>query len=296
MSDAPPDLLVDTLGMRTPVWRYGPPDGEPIVFVHGFRGDHHGLEGMARALAAREPASCVLVPDLPGFGVAPAVPGRIHDLDLFGAWLRAFVAAAAPGGGSILGHSFGTLVVANALAQGLEARSVTLVNPISAPALAGPKAALTRLAIFYYWAADHLPEGPARALLSHPVIVRVMSVVMAKTKDPALRAWIHAQHDRYFSRFADTRTLLQAFTASVSHTVPEYAARIAQPTLLIAGDRDDITPLTAQLGLQRQLADARLRVLPGVGHLVHYEAVDAAIDELARFLHDRDTAGAGEHG
>ena len=284
MTDAPADLLIDTLGMRTRAWQYGTPEGSPVILVHGFRGDHHGLEGIAEGLAQRAPGFRVIVPDLPGFGETPAVPGRTHDLDLYGEWLRAFSAAAAPGSFAILGHSFGSLVVANSLAQGLSPRSVTLINPISAPALEGPQALMTRLAIAYYWAADRLPERPGRALLGNPAIVRIMSVFMAKTLDPELRAWIHGQHDAYFSRFSDTGTLLDAFRASVSHTVREYAGAIAQPTLLIVGDRDDITPLSEQLSLQRRLADARLRVMPGVGHLVHYEAVEDAVAEIARFL------------
>lgn len=280
--------------MTTRAWQYGDADGAPLVLVHGFRGDHHGLEGIAERLVEILPEMRAVIPDLPGFGETPAVPGREHDLDLYGEWLRAFTAGLAgdgsgaggqrPDGFAILGHSFGSLVVANSLAQGLGPESVALINPISAPALDGPQALLTRLAIFYYWAADRLPERAARALLGNPVIVRVMSIVMAKTGDPALRAWIHAQHARYFSRFADTRTLLQAFRASVSHTVPEYAASIVQPALLIVGDRDDITPLSEQLALQRRLPEARLRVMPGVGHLVHYEAVDPAAAELAEFL------------
>ncbi|MFV0433096.1 MAG: alpha/beta fold hydrolase, partial [Leucobacter sp.] len=87
-----------------------------------------------------------------------------------------------------------------------------------------------------------------------------------------------------FSRFSDTTTLLQAFRASVSHTVADYSEAFARPTLLIAGDRDDITPLSAQLALQRRIDDSRLRVAPGVGHLVHYEAVDEAVSHIGSFL------------
>lgn len=296
MSDAPPELLVETLGIETRAWQYGDPDGEPIVLVHGFRGDHHGLEGLATALSGLMPRARVIVPDLPGFGETPAIPHRVHDLDLYGEWLCAFAAAVAPRGHEILGHSFGSLVVANALAQGLAPRTVALINPIAAPALDGPQALLTRLAIFYYWAADRLPERAARSLLGNPVIVRVMSIVMAKTKDPALRAWIHAQHDRYFSSFSDTRTLLEAFKASVAHTVPEYASSITRPTLLVVGDRDDITPLHAQLALQHRLVDAELRVMAGVGHLVHYEAVEAAADGLVAFWAMHGIAATGERG
>lgn len=281
-------LEVDTLGMRTRAWCYGSRSGPLLVFVHGFRGDHHGLEGLAEAVALRAPELRIVVPDLPGFGETPPVPGREHDLALFGEWLRALLAglrgSSTPGGFAILGHSFGSLVVANALSQGLEPTSTTLVNPISAPALEGPQALLTQLAIAYYRAASLLPERAARALLGSPPIVRVMSEVMAKTGDRALRGWIHEQHHRYFSRFADSATLLQAFRASVSHTVGEYADSISGRTLLIAGDRDDITPLDEQLALSRRLRDATLRIVPGVGHLVHYEAVDYAADEILGFL------------
>lgn len=290
MTDAQPDLLVDTLGTTTRAWQYGDPNGATLVLVHGFRGDHHGLEGLARAITERAPSVRAIVPDLPGFGETPPIPAagsgnaREHDLDCYGGWLRAFVAGVAPRSHVILGHSFGSLVVANSISQGLEPTATILINPIAAPALEGPQAALTQLAIAYYRAADLLPERAARALLGNSLVVRGMSEVMAKTGDRVLRGWIHDQHNRYFSRFADTTTLLQAFRASVSHTVTEYVSALNQTTLMIAGDRDDITPLSKQLALNRRLADSRLRVMPGVGHLVHYEAVDDAAAEVTEFL------------
>lgn len=287
MSETAPDLLVKTLGTTTRAWQYGDPEGAPLILVHGFRGDHHGLDGIARAVAERLPEVRTIVPDLPGFGRTPPVPGRVHELDLYGEWLRAFAAAVAPAGHAILGHSFGSLVVANALAGGLASTRTILVNPISAPALEGPQAVLTRLAIAYYRAADLLPERPARALLGHRAIVRTMSEVMAKTRDAQLRRWIHAQHRSYFSDFRDTRTLLEAFRASVSHTVADYAAAFTAPTSIIVGDRDDIAPLPAQLALHRRIPDSDLRIIPGVGHLIHYEAVPGTASEIVEFLRAR---------
>lgn len=279
-------LEVDTLGMTTRAWQYGAKDGQLLVLVHGFRGDHHGLQGLAQAASLLAPELRIVVPDLPGFGESPAVPGRSHDLDLFGEWLREFIAQldGSDDGFAILGHSFGSLVVANALSRGLSPTVTALINPISSPALEGPQALMTQLAIAYYRVADLLPETPSRTLLGHPLIVRVTSEFMAKTRDRELRAWIHNQHGQYFSQFADSRTLLQAFRASVSHTVTEYADSIRTRTLLIVGERDDITPLSEQLALARRLRDADLRIIPGVGHLVHYEAVDYAAEELVAFL------------
>lgn len=292
MSHVPPSFSVATLGADTRAWRYGALEGPTLILVHGFRGDHHGLEGIAQELERVAPELRVIVPDLPGFGESPAIPGRDHDIALYGEWLRAFAASVAPSGYAILGHSFGSLVVASALSGGLDPERTILINPISAPALEGPQAALTQLAIAYYRAADMLPERAARGLLGNPLIVRVMSEVMAKTGDRELRSWIHQQHARYFSLFADPSTLLQAFRASVSHTVPEFAHWFAAPTLLIAGDRDDITPLPKQLELQRKIPGSELRILSGTGHLVHYEAVTDAVAEITQFLRASSVAAA----
>lgn len=280
--------------MDTHVWNYGAEAGQTLLLVHGFRGDHHGLEGIARRISELRPEMRVLVPDLPGFGETPPVPGRTHDLALYGEWLRALAVSVGPTGAGIdvLGHSFGSLVVAQAVATGLAPRRLILVNPISAPALEGPQAVMTQLAIGYYRAADLLPERAARVLLGHPAIVRVMSEVMAKTADPELRAWIHGQHASYFSTFADAATLLEAFRASVSHTVTEYSASFAMPTLLIAGERDDITPLTKQLELHRRVAGSQLRIIPGTGHLVHYEAVADAAGYVVDFIAPLTVASA----
>ena len=276
--------------MTTRAWSSGPSDGAPLILVHGFRGDHHGLDGIGHAVAGLLPEVRVIVPDLPGFGLTPAIPGRTHDLPLYGEWLRAFAAGVAPSGSGVLGHSFGSLVVAAGIAGGFTPGRTILVNPISAPALDGPNAVMTRLAELYYRTARVLPETGARRLLGNPAIVRLMSEVMAKTRDRALRAWIHDQHDRYFSSFADPTTLLQAFQASVSHTVVDVADAFTMPTLVIAGERDDLSAPTDQLGLVRRLPDGRLRVIPGAGHLVHYEAVADTAAWVATFLRDTQLA------
>ena len=283
MPEHPPHLI-PTLGVDTRDWIFGDPAGQPVILVHGFRGDHHGLQGIAEGLAALAQQFAFHVPDLPGFGETPALPGRTHDLATFGDWLVAFSQEVAPAGAIILGHSFGSLVVSSALARGADSARTILINPISSPALEGPQAALTQLAIAYYRAASALPERAAKSLLGNKLIVRGMSEVMAKTRDRELRAWIHNQHDMYFSSFSDSRTLLEAFRASVSHTVSEHAEAYAMPTLIIAGEKDDITPLSKQLDLQRMIPGAELLILPGTGHLVHYEAVADTVARIAQFL------------
>lgn len=271
---------VAVLGGSTAYWVYGPDHAETtIVAVHGFRGEHHGLE----PVVAHLPGIRVVSPDLPGFGETAPVPGRTHDLDLYAQWLTAFTTAVAPGA-VILGHSFGSIVVSAAVAAGLETPRMILVNPIGAPALEGPRGVLTRLAVFYYWAGARLPRPLGDRLLRNGLIVRGMSVSMAKTKDPGIRRFVHDQHDTYFSRFADRDVLHDAFLSSVSHDVREFAPRIAQPTLLVAAQRDDITPIEAERRLATMFSDAELVEIPDVGHLVHYETPAPAAAAITRFL------------
>ncbi|OUD85432.1 Non-heme chloroperoxidase [Clavibacter michiganensis subsp. michiganensis] len=272
---------VDLLGSRTAWWEYGPADApQTLVVVHGFRGDHHGLE----PVVAQLPGVRILSPDLPGFGDSTPLVDARHDIPGYAAWLRAFVDATGSRDATVLGHSFGSIVVSAALADGLPSPRAILVNPIAAPALEGPRGILTRLAVLYYRAAAVLPERAGFGLLRNRAIVRVMSEAMAKTRDRSLRRWINDQHDRFFSAFSDRRVVLEAFRASVSSDASTYAPRVDVPVLLVAAERDDITPVAAQHRLRRLFADARLEVIPRVGHLIHYETPREAAGSIRAFL------------
>lgn len=267
-------------GVDTAWWDYGPPSRDvDLVLIHGFRGDHHGLEPFVAALG---PHVRILIPDLPGFGASRAFPGEA-SIQAYSAWLVAFMAITAPGA-AILGHSFGSIVVSAARANGLTVPATILVNPIAANALHGPRGVMTKLAVLYYRLSAALPERVGYALLRHRAIVRLMSATMAKTRDRNLRRWIHGQHDAYFSAFDGRQAVLEAFTASVSHDVSEYASALTGPVLLVAAERDDITSLPRQRDLAARIPGAVLRVIPDVGHLVHYEAAHEAAEYMRSFL------------
>lgn len=275
---------VSVLGSTTRYWEYGTADAATtVVVVHGFRGDHHGLEPVVAHLC--DGSVRVISPDLPGFGQSDALSGIRHDIDGYGRWLREFLRQVDAEDAAVLGHSFGSIVVAGAAAAGLAAPRLILVNPIAAPALKGPSGVLTRLAVFYYWLAAALPERLGFGLLRNRVIVRAMSVAMAKTRQKGLRRFIHDQHDRYFSAFSDRRVVLEAFQASVSSDVSSYARRIAAPVLLVAAGEDQITPVAAQHRLQALFEkNAELVIIPRVGHLIHYETPAPAADAIRAFL------------
>jgi pimeloyl-ACP methyl ester carboxylesterase len=270
------------MGGDTRYWVYGPEDATmTVIVVHGYRGEHHGLEPVIAQLRDIR----IISPDLPGFGESSALVGIKHDIAGYSEWLRAFVdGLGVRGTAVIVGHSFGSIVSAAAVAGGLETPRLILINPIAAPALAGPNAFMSRLTLIYYRAGRALPERLGAALLSSWVIVRFMSVFLAQSKDPALRKWIHDQHHTYFSRYATRDSVVEGFEASISSDVSMYAARITTPTLLIGADHDPITTVEAQRTLETLFPDARLVILEGVGHLVHYEKPREAAAQLVEFL------------
>ena len=273
------------LGSDSHYWDYGPADAETtIVAIHGFRGEHHGLEPVIAQLRDIR----VINPDLPGFGESTPMTEAGEDVDGYGRWLAQFIdllgLARRP---VILGHSFGSIVTAAAVAGGLATPALILVNPIAAPALEGPKAFISRLTALYYRIGAALPKGLGYAWLGSALITRFVTQQMAVTRDPALRRWIHAQHTTYFSRFADRDTLSDAFAASTVHYVQEYAASITVPTLLIAAEKDQITKVADEQKLADTMPDAELHVIPDVGHLIHYERPGEAAALIETFIAER---------
>ena len=286
------EASVTVLGSSTRYWDYGAENATTtIIAVHGYRGEHHGLDPVVAHLSDLR----IVSPDLPGFGESDPLAGRAHDIAGYTAWLSAFVAELGVVNPVILGHSFGSIVVASAVAGGLEASKVILVNPIAAPALSGPNGFLSRLTLFYYRAGRALPERLGGALLSSWLVVRFMSVFLAQSKDSAMRRWIHDQHHTYFSRYSTRDSVVEGFEASISSDVSQFASRISTPTLLVGADRDPITTVAAQEKLRDLFPDARLVIIPGVGHLVHYEKPREAAQAIVDFLGDGTVAeSAGE--
>lgn len=282
----PSEIQLD--GSNVAYWVYEPVHTgrhtRTILVVHGFRGDHHGLLRVVDHL----PDMRVIMPDLPGFGSSESFARGSHDVERYSEFIASFMKALELGPDTVLlGHSFGSIIASHFAANHPgRVNPLILINPIAGPALEGPKGLMTRLAVFYYQVSARLPRRLGLAVLRNRAIVRLMSITMAKTKDRSLRAFIHGQHDAYFSAFADRGSLLEAFRASVSGNVGQVAARLNLPVLLIAGEDDDIATLPDQRTLLELLPDGRLEVIPGVGHLIHYETPAPAAAHIRSFLED----------
>lgn len=300
-----------TQAVMTRYWQYGKgmndgtfPEGSyPVLLVHGFRGDHHGLEIIANYLLKLIPNVSIISPDLPGFGRSADLPESTLDedsIDAYVAWLQDFVERTNPLGLPLhlVGHSFGSIVTsAFAAAHPNSLALLSLINPISEPALEGSQRVASRLASLYYRAGAALPEKIGYPLLRSQLITRASSEVMMRTKDKAMRRFINGQHAAYFGSFGSRRGVLSAYEASITHTAAEYAAAIRVPVQMLVAEDDDLgTPETARamyatltsrdLPVSSSGARERLDMIPEVGHLIHYETPRRAAELIADFAAD----------
>lgn len=275
-------------GARTRYWEYGNPQGEPMVLIHGFRGDHHGLEFLAQHLQKFK----VIIPDLPGFGKSEPLPHIQHSLETFAGWLEEFVAALRLGRKiRLVGHSFGSIVCSYfAMCRPATIHTLTLINPISEPALQGQQRLMSMLAEFFYGAGATLPTRAGFAILRAPLITRISSEFMMKNQDRDLHTFINYQHHAYFSAFSSRTALLETYQASIHHTASEYATAIRVPTLMIVAEKDDLGTLTTQQQMFEKLCCGMIEIIPDVGHLIHYETPRKAAEVITRFNTAQESA------
>lgn len=267
-----------------------PTSARTVVFVHGFRGDHHGLALLADCL----PGDRILALDLPGFGASTAFPDAEHSVAHHaGAVAEAVGQLDVPQDAVLLGHSYGSIVAAHLAAEDPRRWSaLVLLNPISEPALSANGSVLDRataaVAQGYYEAAARLPEQLGDAILRAPLITWFTTLFMSETDDARILAHTHDQHTRYFSAFATRASLAQAYRASTTGSVPDSADRLALPVLLVAGEEDPMGSPASQEALAERIAEVSPRVslamLPGVGHLLHYEKAPECGALMEEFL------------
>jgi pimeloyl-ACP methyl ester carboxylesterase len=280
---------MEVLDTVTRYWSYPSANAEAkvIIFIHGYRGNHHGLEAIAGALEDFN----VIIPDLPGFGESSPFAGD-HTIEQYATWLGAFIEKLSPKEKPILlGHSFGSIVCAAFASKSNAIDLLILENPVSAPALKGPNAPLTKIAQGFFALAGKLPLNKGEWLLKSWPMVRGMSIIMTKTWNRELRKWIHAQHDANFNDFSNRRIAIEGYRASISRNVSDYAMHFKVPTLLIIGSRDDITSPKQQFAMATKIPVAHsISQHMGVGHLTHYEIPKDVAQDIRQFVEQQHQA------
>lgn len=252
---------------------------ETVVLIHGYRGDHHGLEAFSGGLTDYN----VIAPDLPGFGTSDPLKAE-HSLDSYATWLKAFLSELHVVQPLVVGHSFGTLVVSATEAKlGLFSK-IVLVNPVAGGRIVGISKFLMEFVKFYYWVAHVVPEVVGNRMTKTYLLVDSMSAYTTKSKDKTLRRWVRDQHRSHFNSFANSQVVWESYLASTGNVVTPFVKLIHKPVLLIAAELDEITPVSAVYEFAETMDNAEVHEIKGCGHLVHYEAAEEALGVINRFF------------
>lgn len=272
-------------GITTKYWQYHGDKMPTLLMIHGYRGTHRGFEQIIDEL----PEYNCIVPDLPGFGESAELPAGEHTIEGYARHIAALIEELKLAPVMIVGHSMGSIVVAElAKLRPDLLELIVLINPIAAHPLKGASGVVVQPSILLHWLGGKvLPARLGRKLLDSKAVLLVGSVLMAKTRDRTLRREIHSEHLTYMTSYASPAMLYESYLASLSGTVTDRAPHITIPTLLIAGDKDDLAPPATQQRLLTQLKNAELVILDKVGHLVHYETPGEAAEAIDHFIATR---------
>ena len=117
------------------------------------------------------------------------------------------------------------------------------------------------------------------------VVRRTLDPDRIELEDPRWAADLARLHDPVQGEGA-WRRLMPAIAQDVAVQpllTPREIHRIDAPALVVVGDRDPVVPVDHAWGLQRQLGDARLLVVPGCGHDVAAKRPGILNEALAGF-------------
>lgn len=264
-------------GEEMQYWFYEPANaGERVVvFLHGIKGHHKGLNGLAWHYRKLFPHDTIVIPDLPGFGQSPQLTKLDEDnlMELYIGALKELLDDIEATEYILIGHSLGATLAYSYLSA-TQDRRVSEVYLFGAHVTGA--AVNGRVLGVYRLSAEFLPPGMRKPYLYNKPLNYLESLWFTKTRDPKIRAIIFKNRLVELD-FQNPRTLLAGFKASSQVELRKMPLPPANARLIfVSGAKDNVAPLHPI----KQLAKANnapVIILDRVGHfLVNEDAARSA--------------------
>lgn len=263
----------------------GSAQGPVLVLAHGWCGTHEVWDAVVADLQERRPHLRVVTYDQPGHGRSSA--GRDREVSLLdlGAALREVVAEVVPDGDVVLGgHSMGgmTVMALGGVDPGFvrdRVRGAALVG--TAAHMPGRRGVPGEKVVM-----GLLAKAPA-SFPGLPTTERLTAAnLFGDDPDPeAVRATAQQTSGTRANVVADWYRAIQQLD------LREAVAPFAQVrTVILTGRRDRLTPVSAGRRLAALIPGADFWMVPGVGHMITYEASTTVADKIELLL-DAEPAG-----
>lgn len=234
-----------------------PGETPPVVLIHGAGGTHLYWPAEIRRL----PGHCALAIDLPGHGKSFGC--GLQTISAYAEAVLGWLGAVGLSQAVFVGHSLGSAIV----------QELALDHPefVLGLILVGAGA---RLRIH----PDILQSSASEATF-HSTVKIIMEWAFSRQAPERLV-------ELASRRMAETRpsVLHGDFLACDAFDVMDRVGEISQPTLVICGADDRLTPLRYAQFLAREIAAARLEIIPDAGHMVMLEQPQAVANLVKAFL------------
>lgn len=262
---APPVRLTRlalSTGVTLQVAEAGDPDGQPVLFLHGYTDSWVSWSLVADRLP---PGIRAIMIDQRGHGGSDRPPCCYTMADLEAdavATLDALGIARA----TVVGHSMGSFV----------AQRVAAFHP----------GRVSRLVLV---GSGPTSRVPATLEVETAVLALADSVPMAFIREFQVSTIHGAVPPGFLDRVVAESALmpLHAWKAAIAGLVADSAPkgdRISVPTLIVAGAMDLIFPPEDAEALRTAVSEATLRLYQDTGHAVHWEQPDRFVADLLAFL------------
>jgi pimeloyl-ACP methyl ester carboxylesterase len=264
-------------------------DGEVLLLIHGMAGSSDSWRSVLPQLSKK---FRVIAPDLLGHGES-AKPRSDYSLGAFAVWLRDFLDELGVSQATVVGHSLGGGVAMQFVYQHPD--YVKRLVLISSGGL-GPDVGLVL----------RLLSAPGAELVLPIIAPKPVLNVGNKLRSWLRSAGIHSPRGaELWSAYSslsdrDTReSFLRTLRSVVDYRGQAVSAlnrlglRTDLPVMAIWGERDNIIPVQHAHAAHEARTDARLELLPHVGHFAHVEAPNKVVELIEDFIATSDRRDVG---
>ena len=260
-------------------WTYGDKEKYPLFLVHGFTGSHEGFQYLIPELKKH---FFVIAPDLPGFGKSRHAEQpwtAEHLAKETNSFLDSLQLAQKP---YLISHSMGGLIAAHMLRQNpdLFHTKTIFISPVPNKITWRDSRKVGAIAgRLQYTVGHHVPK-----IATSRSISRLATIAMLRTTDKTLRRHIYQHHFDNLEYISSSKYYERMHVNITRQGVIDFKKYLTNFTILIiTGSKDNVTPLKHEQVLAKNLS-AELFVIPGTGHLAHYEHPDIITREIVTYL------------
>jgi abhydrolase domain-containing protein 6 len=244
--------------------------GDPLVLVHGFSDDKDSFVDAVRPLTRHRR---VILPDLLGFGEATQPTDFQYRLHSLAEVLAEFIEQVGLQRFDLGGNSLGAAVAIQlALMHPTRVRSLSL---IAAAGVRMPRSSPLQ---------EQLDAG------HNPFVLRDVGEYRSWVRfvcevPPSLPPAIEDHLARKFLDRAEMNARIMDDLLEGDEDLTPHLPDIHVPTLVLWGDRDRLVDVSAGRVIHREVPEARMVLMHGVGHCPQYEAPKQTAHLLQTFLH-----------